>query len=190
MEARLSGDNEYGRPSRMKISAAGRMPTIDFAHFAVHDDSFVFATDVTSASTADRSYHIKPIAGGALHSILGFTATAGASLELMEIPSSDVTVAGTAITHTRANRGSAVGSTGRLTTYHTPTYSTGDAVVIMRAHNGGTATAQGNTLNIGGGARPGEELIFPSTAGKSWVLKVTREAASKISFIHEYYDVR
>lgn len=169
----------------LHISKSGRMPTIEYAHMAVHEDGFVTASEYVGDLDigGPRRYHIQALEGFKLHSVFLIKTSAACRVQIYEAPT--VTVAGTRLTHMRNNRNSPIADTARDTTYHTPT-TTDNGTLIYDSYTGG----QGGNLaqRAGGESREGQEIILKSDT--PYLIVITAVADNTImSFNHEYYEV-
>jgi len=187
---RIRGEDESSAASEMKVSKSGRIPTIEYAHMAVHEDGLCIATYFTSAAPSSAATTILVQTTGTydLHSYFDIVGTVGLKVELYETGSSNVTAPGSSATVCRLNRNSTIPDSSRQFTYSGPTLSTSarDSLLYIR-HNGGSTSAQGNAQVFGGASRNGEEFVL--VPGQAYVIDITPEIAGKVSFVHEYYEV-
>src|SRR6056297_1739355 len=118
----LTGVDENGSNTKVKISAAGRVPEISFTHMSVHEDGILVASDYTSSvSTAGIVYLVKAPTGKELHCEWLIEANGPVQVDLKEALSTSVTDDGTGITQSRYNRNSTISDTDVIHNYITPT---------------------------------------------------------------------
>lgn len=185
----IHGTNEYGGESEAKVSASGHIATIEYAHRAVHEDGFAMASyyDSDVDTSAPLKIHIKTTTDWEIHSHFDVSASAGAVIRLYETETTAVVTTGNAMTLCRMNRGSTV--SGRVFSYYDAVESSAGTLLFTQ-HNGGTTAPTPSASPIGGGARNGEEFIFPANTSKSYILSITPDADNtKIGVVHEYYEV-
>jgi len=188
---RLHGLDENNEVSASRVSASGHFPIMQYGHMSVHQDRMCVASyyDSAVATTAPLMVHVKASTGYEIHSHFSVAASGGVKAELYEHESTAITSSGTAMTVCRFNRGSTVGDSDRTFTFYDAVESSA-GTLLMTAHNGGTTSPTPNSNPIGGAVSAGEEFIFPANTSKSYIVKLTPDADNtKLTFIHEYYEV-
>lgn len=177
--------NRAGLNVEALVDNGGKVIGIEFAHDAVHQDTFVTASEYVADLdiAVPRVYYIKPLEDFELHCVFNIQASAPCKVQIYEDPYA--TAEGTALLHMRHNRKSDILYSERETTFHTPT-TTEDGTLILETYTGGSGTNPNN--QIGGATRPGEEIVLNPAMPYRIVVTATADN-TKMSFANEYYEV-
>lgn len=176
--------NQKGEITWARVEAGGVKET-EFAHCAVHDDTFVTVTEYVADLdiATPRIYHIKPLTGYVLHPVFVIQSSSPCRVQIYE--DATITDDGTALTHMRNNRKGDIADNARLTTYHTPTASD-NGTLIYDSYTGGSVNNPNN--RVGGASRNGQELNLHGDY--NYIIVITATANDTLmSFSNEYYEV-
>jgi hypothetical protein len=172
----------------MSVQAQYRMEgdairTIEYAHVAVHDDSFTIVNDYVADLdiSTPRTYLMVAPDTLELHILWQLQTSAPVLIELYT--DAVASANGTEILHFRPNLWT---TKNIITSYHTPTL-TDAGTLVYRIYSGG-ASGNNASQSVGGSTRGGEEIIIPG--GSNIVLKITALTNdTKMSIVGEYYEV-